>query len=142
MILQWGEYMGSVSLDDTRLPGAFQSLSVNGEVIIDSGNSAGNNKPRKVMRGYADKVFSLNLILVDDADYTVYEQLEELEHLFRRLNGGVPKVFAIANEHLIARGITQVIFKSLSSSENAGSNRIEVSLGFEEFIKAGYDGSQ
>lgn len=142
MILQWDSYIGFVSLDDFRLPGAFQSLAVNGEVIIDSSNSAGNNKPRKVMRGYADKVISLSLVLVDDADYTVYDQLEELEHLFRRLNGGVPKIFTIANEHLIARGITQVIFKGLSSSESAGSSTIEVSLSFEEFIKAGYDGSQ
>lgn len=42
----------------------FQSLSVNGEILIDSNNSAGNDLPCKVMLGFKDKMVSINLLIL------------------------------------------------------------------------------
>lgn len=138
MILKADDANGIIKLGETELPGVFQSLSVNGEILIDSNNSAGNDTPRKVMRGFKDKTVSINLLLLPTDDKTVYEALEELERLFYDVNSGVPKVYALINSHTAARSIGKVIFQGLSSFETNRDNTLEVSLTFEEFKAAGY----
>lgn len=138
MLLKADDVNGIIKLGETELPDVFQSLSVNGEILIDSNNSAGNDAPRKVMRGFKDKTVSINLLILPQEDKTVYEALEELERLFYGVNGGVPKVYNLINSHTAARNIGKVIFQSLSSFETNRDNTLEVSLTFEEFKAAGY----
>lgn len=138
MLLKADDVNGIIKLGETELPGVFQSLSVNGEILIDSNNSAGNDTPRKVMRGFKDKTVSINLLILPQEDKTVYEALEELERLFYDVNSGVPKVYALINSHTAARNIAKVIFQGLSSFETNRDNALEVSLTFEEFKAAGY----
>lgn len=50
--------------EEIVLPGVLQSLSVNGEILIDSNNSAGNREPQKLMRGYKDRAINITLKLL------------------------------------------------------------------------------
>ncbi|SFB88585.1 hypothetical protein SAMN02745150_01193 [Brevinema andersonii] len=138
MLLKADDSSGIIKLGDVMLPGVFQSLSVNGEILIDSSNSEGNQTPRKVMRGFQDKKVSLRLLLLPTENTTVYEALEELETLFHDANSGVPKVYTLINKHTMARNIGKVIFQSLSSSENNQGESMEILLNFEEFTPASY----
>jgi len=128
---------GEIKLGDVVLPGVFQSLSVNGEIQVDSGGD-GSSKPRKVMRGYNDKKISLSLILVEKKESTVYQQLSAVEKIFRRENDRVPQIYTIVHDHIEARDIDQVLFQSLSSAEDNTTNTITLTLQFEEFIEANY----
>ena len=128
---------GEIKLGDFILPGVFQSLSVNGEIQVDSGGD-GSSKPRKVMRGYNDKKISLSLILIEKEGSTVYQQLSAVEKVFRRENDNVPQIYTIVHDHIVARDIDQVLFQSLSSAEDNTTNTITLTLQFEEFIEANY----
>ena len=126
---------GKIKLDGKDLPGIFQSLAINGELIIDS-SGAGGSGVRKILRGIGDNKVAISLVLLGGAG--AYVQLEELETLFRTVNDHVPKYFTIAHPHLTARKITNVIFKGLASSEGCASDKIEVTLQFEEFVAVEY----
>jgi len=139
MVLRADTSNGIIKLGDKVLSGIFQSLSINGEILVDSNSSPTSNLPRKVMRGYKDKTISLSLLLLPTDNKTVYEHLEELELLFRDEKNNVPKVFNIVNPHTMARNIDKVIFTGLSSSENNENNMINVSITFEEFLSAHYE---
>jgi len=139
MVIKADTENGIIKLGDTTLAGVFQSLSINGDIIVDSNSSPTSNLPRKVMRGYNDKTVSLSLLLLPTDNKSVYEHLEDLEILFRNEENHTPKVFNIVNPHTMARNIDTVIFTSLSSSESSENEMIEVSLSFEEFISAHYE---
>ena len=159
MILRADEKNGIITLDDVPLPGVLQSLSVNGEIVIDSNNSASAGEPLKTMRGFKDKTVSMSLRLlpipkdVSDSvksvtsgafakeiaiEKTPYQILEELEQVFRNKEDKTPKVMSITNFHTAARKINEVVFTSLSSSEDNATETITVTLNFEEFISFKY----
>lgn len=138
MILSADHENGIIKLDGVTLSGVLQSLTVNGEILIDSNNSAANNESRKVMRGYKDKTVSLSLKILPTEDKTVYDILEELENSFQDKVDNTPKVMTITNKHIIARGIDEVLFTGLTSSEDNSTETLNVSLNFEEFISAKY----
>ncbi len=138
MILMADHSDGLVKLDGEELEGVLQSLSVNGEVIIDSNNSASNNQPQKVMRGYKDKSVSITLLIVEKEDKTVYEILEEIENIFQDKEDNIPKVFTLFNKHTVARGIDEVVFTGLSSAEDNSTDTLALTLKFEEFVSARY----
>lgn len=129
---------GIIKLDDTTLKGILQSLSINGEIIVDSSNGAADNNTTKVMRGYKDKTVSISLKIIPTEDKTVYDILEELEEIFKNEEDQTPKVYTLLNKHTVARGIDRVLFTSLSSSEDNTQESISVSLNFEEFVAAKY----
>ncbi|MGL5253800.1 MAG: hypothetical protein ACRC9L_02080 [Brevinema sp.] len=147
MILTTDIKTGKIQLNGQTMPGIFQNLTVNGELIIDKNSSAGSNKVRKIMRGFGDNRISIQLSLIDKNNLTglftgnssIYKQLEELENLFRTVNNTKPMCFTINHEHLNARKISKVIFRGLSSSESNSSEKIDVVLQFEEFIEAEYN---
>lgn len=136
MILRADEKSGVIELDDMPLAGVLQSLSVNGEIVIDSNNSEGNGAPQKTMRGYKDKVISMTLRIVPTEEKSVYSLLEELEQLFMDKEDKVPKVMTLFNPHTLVRRIDEVVFTGFSSSEDNSTDTITVTLNFEEFIKA------
>ncbi len=138
MIISTDSSDGLVKLDGEELEGVLQSLSVNGEVIIDSNNSASNNQPQKVMRGYKDKSVSITLLIVEKEDKTVYEILEEIENIFQDKEDNIPKVFTLFNKHTVARGIDEVVFTGLSSAEDNSTDTLALTLKFEEFVSARY----
>lgn len=138
MIIRADTTEGIIMLDGVPLHGVFTDISIGGEILLDSSNSGGNGVSRKVMKGYSDKDISLRLTLIPTDEKTVYDQLEDLERLFRDVNSGVPKIFTIVNPHVFARNIQKVLFKSLASNEDNSSERIDVSMTFVEFNAASY----
>ena len=158
MTLRADEENGIVKLDGVPIAGVLQSLSVNGEILIDSNNNA-SGEVQKVMRGYKDKTISMTLKLlpipkdisdsalgfIKDAfakkvtiEKTSYDILEELEQIFMNKEDQTPKVMTLVNHHTLARRIDEVVFIGLSSSEDNDTDTITVTLSFEEFISAKY----
>ncbi len=138
MVLYTDKNDGIVKLDGVALEGVLQSLSVNGEIVIDSNNTASTTQSRKIMRGYKDKTVALTLRVVPSDFKTVYEILEDIENLFQDKANDIPKVMMLSNPHTIARGIDEVLLTSVSSSEDNSTNTLNVTLNFEEFISAQY----
>ncbi|MGL5956787.1 MAG: hypothetical protein ACRC0X_09380 [Brevinema sp.] len=137
--------------EEILLPGVLQNLSVNGEILIDSNNSASSGAPQKVMRGYKDRTVNISLRLLEvpksienDREKNVqteiekypYDILEELNQLFQNKEDGIPIVYTLFNDHTVARGINEVLFTGLSSYEDNSTNTITVTLTFEEFVSA------
>ena len=164
MILRADEKNGIIELDGVPIAGVLQSLSVNGEIVIDSNNSASDGEPLKTMRGYKDKTISMSLKLLpvpkkaDDMiqkteealsedelnelkteiEKTPYQILEEIEQIFMNKEDKTPKVMTLFSPHILARRINEVVFTGLSSSEDNTTETITITLNFEEFISAKY----
>lgn len=128
--------------DEIILPGVLQSLSVNGEILIDSNKSTGNGASQKIMRGYKDRIISLSLIILPTEEKTVYMILEELNKIFQNKEDNIPIVYTLFNYHTDARGIEKVLFTGLSSSEDNSTDTLTVTLTFEEFVEFSYHSSE
>lgn len=124
---------GAVKVGDTLLPGDFQSLSVDGEVIIDDVEIEGKSKKAKQISGYEDSTVTLTLKLRNDTSSTPYDKLQEIQNVFKKSGQSTPVVYDIYNRHLKVRGITKVIFSKLTSSENNENDTMDVSCEFEEY---------
>lgn len=124
---------GAVKVGDTLLPGDFQSLSVDGEVIIDDVEIEGKAKKAKQINGYEDSTVTLTLKLRNDESSTPYDKLQQIQNVFKKSGQNTPTVYDIYNRHLKVRGITKVIFSKLTSSENNENDTMDVSCEFEEY---------
>jgi len=124
---------GIVRLGDAEVPGILRSLSVNGKVRFDEQKVDGASGKKKTPQGFEDADISMSLYLVTDEDSSCYDKLETVSGMFREVDDKAnPKIFTVANRHLLARGIRQVVFSSLQSAENDQTDEITVSLGFVE----------
>lgn len=122
-----------IQLNDVKLPGIFQELSINGEYVMDTAKSAGDNTSHKSINGSKDKSISLTLQLLPTLTLPIYQQIEILEKLFYEQANNNPNPIQIFNEHINARGIDSVLFTGFSSSENNSTNIVMVTLQFEEY---------
>ena len=145
MILRSDDASGIITLDHEKdvgvfangkktLPGVLQSLSIGGEIIIDSTNSVSNGLSTKTLRGYKCKSVNMTLLLISTAEKTVYQLLEELEEIFMDKIDKTPLVITLSNPHTDSRGITKVLFTGFSSSEDNTTETITITLNFEEFL--------
>ncbi len=126
----------SIRLDGVQLNGVIQSISVNGEIVVDTYQNNSEQYTNKLMRGYKDKTVVVVLKIVPTTLLTAYEQLEALEKIFQDTESDSPTVHMITNEHISNRGITHVIFTRLGSSEDNSDNTITATLTFEEFVSS------
>lgn len=120
---------------DLMLPGILQSLSIDGEVLIENQSSEGGSASQKIVRGWGDKTVSLSYLLLDDekeTGETANQKLTRLEKLFMKHRDGVPDIYTLTNEHIQARNVSEVIFGKLSSSRSLG--KCAVSLSFCEYL--------
>ena len=75
----------------------------------------------------------ISLYLVTDEDSSCYDKLETLSGMFRKVDDKAnPQIYTVANRHLLARGVRQVVFSKFCSSENDRTDEIMVTLGFVE----------
>lgn len=124
---------GIVSLDGKELPGILTSLRVSGKVRFDEQQVDGSSGNKKTPQGFEDADINLGLVLLTDDISTCYEKLEEINAVFRGLDSKAnPKIYDVTNSHLSARGIRQVVFSDLSSSEDDRSDDMTVRLSFVE----------
>lgn len=124
---------GIVTLDGTELKGILQRLDVKTAVRFDEAKVDGASGKKKTPAGFEDSKVDVSMILLTDEDGDCYEKLEEINHIFKGIDKNTnPKIFTVTNRHLLARGIREVVFANLDSSENSSTDEIFISLQFVE----------
>lgn len=124
---------GVVTLDGEEVPGILRSLRVDGKVRFDEQKVDGSSGKKKTPQGFEDSDIMISLYLVTDEDSSCYDKLETLSGMFRKVDDKAnPQIYTVANRHLLARGVRQVVFSKFCSSENDRTDEIMVTLGFVE----------
>lgn len=124
---------GVITLAGDEVPGILQSLSVDGKVRFDEQKVDGASGKKKTPQGYEDCEIAVSLYLVTDNDTSCYEKLETLSGMFRKTDDKAnPQIYDVANRHLLARGVRQVVFSKLQTVENDQTDEIMANLGFVE----------
>ena len=124
---------GLIRLGDTELPGILTELRVDGKVRFDQQKKDGSSGKKKTPKGFEDSDVMVTMLLLTDSESQCYEKLAQVSGLFRKIDDKAnPQVYTVTNRHLPARGVRQVVFSKLQSSENNGTDEIRVTLGFVE----------
>ena len=124
---------GVITLGGEEVPGILQSLSVDGKVRFDEQKVDGSSGKKKTPQGFEDCEISVSLYLVTDEESSCYDKLETLSGMFRKVDAKAnPQVYDVANRHLLARGVRQVVFSKLQTAEDDVTDEITASLGFVE----------
>lgn len=124
---------GLIRLGDTELPGILTELRVDGKVRFDMQKKDGSSGKKKTPKGFEDSDAMVSMLLLTDGESQCYEKLEQVSGLFRKIDKKAnPQVYTVTNRHLLARGVRQVVFSKLQSSENNATDEIRVTLGFVE----------
>ena len=124
---------GIVQLGGEEVPGILRTLTVDGKVRFDEQKVDGASSKKKTPQGFEDTDVMLGLVLITDDDSDCYEKLEKVSGMFRAVDDKAnPKIYNVANRHLLARGVSQVVFSKLQSAENDKTDEITVTLGFVE----------
>ena len=124
---------GGVRLAGEEVPGILNSLRVDGKVRFDEQKVDGSSGKKKTPQGFEDSDIMISLYLVTDDDTSCYDKLETLSGMFRKVDDKAnPQIYMVANRHLLARGIHQVVFSKLQTAENDKTDEITATLGFVE----------
>ena len=79
-----------------------------------------------VVHRLRDSDIIISLYLVTDEDSSCYDKLETLSGMFRKVDDKAnPQIYTVANRHLLARGVRQVVFSKFCSSENDRTDEME-----------------
>jgi|GEM_PF-4117714 len=143
-----------IKLNDTELPGCVDSISVDGELMFDESEIAGQSGKTKQIKGFSDATIQVNIRLFnkyDNSEYeslegnklysgqsfgtkkillSKYDMLEKIDKTFKQVKDGDPVVYSIVNKHLNARNVKSIYFNKLSSTETIDG--INCSLDFTE----------
>lgn len=124
---------GVITLGGDDVPGILQSLSVDGKVRFDGQKVDGASGKKKTPQGYEDCEIAVSLFLVTDNETSCYDKLETISGMFRKVDAKAnPQIYDVANRHLLARGVRQVVFSKLQTVENDATDEIMANLGFVE----------
>lgn len=124
---------GIVSLDGVELKGLLQRSNVKNDVRFDEAKVDGASGKKKTPAGFEDSDISITLLLLTDEESDCYQKLEEINNIYKGIDKNTnPKVYTVTNRHLLARGVREVVFANLSSSENNTSDEITATLQFTE----------
>lgn len=133
---------GQVWLDGQLIPGILVAQSVRCAVRYDEAQLDNRSGKKKVIKGWEDATIALTLDLLsyqDDGDnMDCYEKLAVIDALFKSAKDSLPVVYNITGtrSHAWARGIRQVIFDSLDSTEDDQEDTIQVTITFVEHLPA------
>jgi hypothetical protein len=124
---------GIIRLGGEALPGLLSTLKIDGKVRYDEQKVDGQSGKSKTPQGWEDSVVTASLVLLTDDESDCYEKLASLSPIFRKPDAKTnPQIYALVNRHAQARGIRQIIFDKLDSSESSQDDTIKVTLGFTE----------
>lgn len=124
---------GVVRIGGEELPGILADIRVSCAVRFDEQSVDQASGKKKTPQGWEDSDISLSLYLTTDESGTCYEKLDTLNGLFKKTDAKAnPAIFTVANRHLLARGIRQVVFSKLDSAESMKSDDIRATLSFME----------
>jgi len=126
---------GEIRLGGELLPGVLVNKSVRGVVRFDEAETDGLSGTSKTPMGWNDADVMLIVNLGCDEQSDCYSKLATLNNIFKGTdNGANPKVYTVTDRHLRARGVDQVVFKALDSSEDDQSDMISAMLSFIEHV--------
>ncbi|MDK2955419.1 MAG: hypothetical protein PWQ57_915 [Desulfovibrionales bacterium] len=124
---------GQITLGGELLPGVFRRLNIRGQVRFDEAKQDGLSGKVKVPLGWEDMDVTAEVDLLTDDDTDCYDKLASLDAIFRGYDSaGNPKVYDLVNRHASARGLDQVVFAGLDSSETDQDDVIAANLAFQE----------
>lgn len=132
----------TVKIDSVILPGVFKSIEIKGDAIVDEQEVEGQSRKPKQATGYEDMKVNIELILEDGPGMGKLEKLETIQQLFRTPKQEKPAVHRLINSHTAARGVKQVIFKSLTHKAENKKGQILVTLEFWEYVAMTITASQ
>lgn len=128
---------GRVVLGEFEIPGIIKSISIGCNVVFSEAKEDNNSGTTKTPMGWEDSTISIAMVLPSDKKSNCYKKLEDLNRIFKGLdNKKDPKIYRIVNPHLSARGVDEVVFKSLESSEDNSTDIVNTNLKFTEHIPA------
>lgn len=124
---------GIIRLGGEELPGILVSLRVDGKVRYDEQKVDGTSGKSKTPQGWEDHTIAATLVLVTDNESDCYEKLDVLTPFFKTPDAKAnPQIYTVTNRHTQVRGIRQVVFDRLDSSETSQTDEIFVTIGFTE----------
>lgn len=124
---------GLIRLGNATVPGLLSTLRVNGKVRFDTQKVDGASGKSKTPQGWEDCEIMATVVLLTDDESDCYEKAAALETLFRNPDKQAnPQVLTITNRHVTARGVRQVVFSRLETTESNQSDDITATLGFTE----------
>ncbi len=124
---------GIVRVNGEELPGILADMRVACAVRFDEQSVDKTSGKKKTPQGWEDADISLSLYLLTDDNGSCYDKLDALNAVFRQTDGKAnPAIFTVANRHLLARGIRQVVFSKLDSAESMQTDDIRATLSFVE----------
>lgn len=126
---------GVLSLDGESIPGVLAGSNITCEVKFDEAESDQLSGKKKTPMGWEDAEIDFDYKLLSDDDGDCYEKLARVNALFKGYgDSAAPKILTPLNRHIQARGIDQVVFKSLGSKETDKDDVIVVTLHFAEHV--------
>lgn len=126
---------GELRLGGDLLPGILTGRTVRGMVRFDEAETDGLSGTTKTPLGWEDADIMVMLDLLSDDQSDCYTKLTSINAVFKGTdNGSNPKVFTVTDRHLRARGVDQVVFKGLDSTEDDQEDTISVVLSFVEHV--------
>jgi len=126
---------GVLSLDGESIPGVLVNSNILCDVKFDEAQSDQLSGKKKTPMGWEDAEIDFDYALLSDDDGDCYEKLARVNALFKGYgDSAAPKILTPLNRHIQARGIEQVVFKSLGSRETNKDDVIVVSLHFVEHM--------
>lgn len=122
-----------IKIDSVILPGLLKSIEIKGDAQVDEQEVEGKSKKPKQATGYEDSKINIELILEDDDKMTRLDKLVTIQQLFKRAGQEKPELHQIISEDIALRGISQVIFKSMTHKAENKKQQIAVTLEFWEY---------
>lgn len=124
----------TVKVGGVVLPGLFKSIEVKADAQVEEQQVEGKSAKPKQAIGYEDAKITLELILEDGPKQTKLEKLTVIQNLFKKPGQQKPVVHEFVHSHTAVRGVTKVIFKSLSTKEESKKSALTVAIEFWEYI--------
>lgn len=123
----------AIKIDSVILPGLLKSIEVKGGAQVDEQEVEGAAKKPKQATGYEDTKINIELILEDDKEMSRLDKLTFIQQLFKKYGQEKPEIHQIVSMDTVSRGVSQVIFKSLSHKTENKKQQIIASLEFWEY---------
>lgn len=125
---------GTIRLNGEDLPAILVSLRIDGKVRYDEQKLDGMSGKTKTPMGWEDHSIVATMVLTTDNNTDCYEKLEVFSAIFRSVDSKAnPQIFTVTNRHAHTRGVRQVVFDRLESSETSENDTILISMGFSEY---------
>ena len=124
---------GVVRLGGEELPGVLKSLSVDGKVRYDEQAVDGASGKSKTPMGWEDQTVTISVVLTTDGEGDCYAKLEALAGYFKRPDAKAnPQIYSLVNRHAQGRGIRQIVFDRLQTTESDQDDTILANMSFTE----------